>query len=493
MQRESISRQTFLKGIAAAVVVASSLGILNYSSYSTAAKAKKHSFVPGTYSSAARGMDGDVTVTITTDDSSITEVKADVSHETPGIGAEIGDEVQAQIMEAQSSAIDGVSGSTITTTAVKEALDAAIAKAEAGEMDAPEDTGTADSTGSAGEAETAGTEAAGLTQTAAKASAGAEAEMSEMTTEAAGEMDKTETAQEEPGQTTANAAGDNKAAAASSAGSAYVPGTYSSSEFGMASDVKVDVTVDESSVTDVQIDVSGETPNLGAAAGPELIRQFLEAQGAQIDGIAGVTLTSNAAKTAMEEALSQAAGGAQEAVTETETAEETVAETAMEAMTEAAQEAPAEESSEDAAGSGTTALTEGSEEADAKAKAENDSAEADTKAKAENDSAEAKAEITAEGTGSASAGYQPGTYTASAMGMESDVTVTITFSGSRMTAVGINVSGETAGYGAAAGAELTKQILKAQSDQIDGVSGATITSNAAKAAVKDCIAQASGK
>ena len=135
MQRESISRQTFLKGIAAGAVVAASLGTLNYNEYSTADKLKKHDFVPGTYSSCAKGMESDVKVTITVDKKSITDVAVDVSGETAGIGAAIGEEVRAQILDAQNSMIDGVAGATVSSDAVREALDAAIAKAEAGEAD----------------------------------------------------------------------------------------------------------------------------------------------------------------------------------------------------------------------------------------------------------------------------------------------------------------------------------------------------------------------
>jgi len=88
--------------------------------------------------------------------------------------------------------------------------------------------------------------------------------------------------------------------------------------------------------------------------------------------------------------------------------------------------------------------------------------------------------------------YTPGTYTASAAGISSDVTVTMTFDANNIVDVQIDVSGETAGIGAAAGAALEEQILAAQSADIDGVSGATVTSTAAMKAAQDCIEQAKG-
>ena len=95
-------------------------------------------------------------------------------------------------------------------------------------------------------------------------------------------------------------------------GAAYTPGTYSASSAGFHSDVTVTVTVDESSITDVTLDVSGETEGIGAAAGDKLAAQILEAQGAQIDGVSGATVTSNAARVALTECLAAASGAAGE-------------------------------------------------------------------------------------------------------------------------------------------------------------------------------------
>ena len=92
----------------------------------------------------------------------------------------------------------------------------------------------------------------------------------------------------------------------------------------------------------------------------------------------------------------------------------------------------------------------------------------------------------------ASAAYTPGTYSAAAQGLASLVTVTMTFSENAITDVIIDVAGETPGIGGASGETLISQILKKQSAEIDGYSGATITSTAAKQAVQACIDQAMG-
>ena len=89
--------------------------------------------------------------------------------------------------------------------------------------------------------------------------------------------------------------------------------------------------------------------------------------------------------------------------------------------------------------------------------------------------------------------YTPGTYTGTAEGISSTVKVTMTFSDSAVTDVVVDTSGETASFGAAAAEELKNQLLNAGSDEIDGVSGSTITSDAVKKAAKSCFAQAKGE
>ena len=102
----------------------------------------------------------------------------------------------------------------------------------------------------------------------------------------------------------------------------YTPGTYTGTGTGISSTVTVTITVDETSITAVEVDASGETATIGAAAADTLAAQILEAQSADIDGVSGATITSNAVRTGAAAALeAAAAGGSDEA--EEEAAEET--------------------------------------------------------------------------------------------------------------------------------------------------------------------------
>ena len=88
--------------------------------------------------------------------------------------------------------------------------------------------------------------------------------------------------------------------------------------------------------------------------------------------------------------------------------------------------------------------------------------------------------------------YKPGVYTAKAAGISSDVTVTATFGRDRIMDVVIDVAGETKGIGADIGGLMAKRMLEAQDCSVDGVSGATVTSNAVRTAFADCMSQALG-
>ena len=87
--------------------------------------------------------------------------------------------------------------------------------------------------------------------------------------------------------------------------------------------------------------------------------------------------------------------------------------------------------------------------------------------------------------------YKAGTYTATAENDIGSVVVEMTFSADAITDVNIDASAQTKGIGQEAAQPLREAILAAQSADVDGYSGATLTSDAIKQAAADCIAQAS--
>lgn len=177
-------------------------------------------------------------------------------------------------------------------------------------------------------------------------------------------------------------------------------GTYTSSAQGCLSEVAVTVTVTGGKVTNVAIDASGETPDLGGKAAETLADELTKAGSTNgVDAVAGATMTSNAVFTAMDDCLAQA--------------------------------------------------------------------------------------------GNAASNLKDGTYTSSAKGCLSDVNVTVTVSGGKVSGVAIDASGETPELGGAAAETLADALTKAGSTNgVDAVSGATLTSEAVFTAMNDCLSQA---
>jgi len=137
MSQKEISRRDFIKGLAAGAVSVAAAGVLAGcttetsagAAASSAASGKEAIYKAGTYTASAKGIGSDVTVTMTFDEYSITDVKIDVSGETPDIGGKIGPDMEKAILELQSPDVDAVAGATVTSDAIKTAAADCISQA----------------------------------------------------------------------------------------------------------------------------------------------------------------------------------------------------------------------------------------------------------------------------------------------------------------------------------------------------------------------------
>ena len=83
----------------------------------------------GTYTGTAKGMGGDVTVTLTLENGEITDVKAEGKNETKGIGTKALEKLPGEIKSSNNVEVDGVSGATVTSNAIKKAATNALSAA----------------------------------------------------------------------------------------------------------------------------------------------------------------------------------------------------------------------------------------------------------------------------------------------------------------------------------------------------------------------------
>ena len=330
----TISSEAAVKAVQAALDQASGQGDADDKKAEDAGKsAGPASYAPGTYEGSAKGFGGDVKATVVVGDAGIESVELSGSGETPELGGEALKKLSPAFVEAGSADVDGVAGCTITSDAAKKAVEAALKEAEAGEA-AP--------------------------------------------------------------------------ASAQSAGNSYAPGTYEGSAKGLGGDVKATVVVGDAGIESVELSGSGETPELGGEALKKLGPAFVEAGSVDVDGVAGCTITSDAAKKAVEAALKEA---------------------------EAGEAAPA---SAQAAGNS----------------------------------------------------FKAGTYEGSAKGFGGDVKATVVVGDAGIESVELSGSGETPELGGEALKKLGPAFVEAGSADVDAVAGCTITSDAAKKAVQAALDQA---
>ena len=116
-----------VSALAMAAVIAVSL--FGYGCGAKSASTSSDAGVSGDFTGTAKGFGGDVSVTLTLTDGAITGCTAEGKDETQGVGSEAIAKMPGEIAESGSIAVDGVSGATITSTAIQEAAAAALTAA----------------------------------------------------------------------------------------------------------------------------------------------------------------------------------------------------------------------------------------------------------------------------------------------------------------------------------------------------------------------------
>jgi fumarate reductase flavoprotein subunit len=116
-----------VSALAMAAIIAVSL--FGYGCGAKSASTSSDAGVSGDFTGTAKGFGGDVSVTLTLTDGAITGCAAEGKDETEGVGSQAIAKMPGAIAESGSIAVDGVSGATITSTAIKEAAAAALTAA----------------------------------------------------------------------------------------------------------------------------------------------------------------------------------------------------------------------------------------------------------------------------------------------------------------------------------------------------------------------------
>lgn len=212
--------------------------------------AQSISYTPGSYTGSADGFGGKILATVTISDKGMESVVLKGKDETPSIGGVALENMGRKFIEAQSSRVDTISGSTVTCraamAAVQEALDQGSGKlAVIPLMETEEETAAVPETEAA--------------------------------------VKKVEDVR------------------------TFQPGTYTGAAKGYGGEVTVTVVITDQGIQSVKLTGDDETEEIGQAALNKLSKKFVEVQTSVVDAISGCTITCNAAMVAMEQALEQAA------------------------------------------------------------------------------------------------------------------------------------------------------------------------------------------
>lgn len=98
-------------------------------------KSEDLTFTPGTYTGLGDGYNGDLELEVTFDENSLTDIEVKNSLETDKVGNAAFPIVFEDMVKANGSGVDNVSGATISTAAVKQAVNDAASQADVSDMD----------------------------------------------------------------------------------------------------------------------------------------------------------------------------------------------------------------------------------------------------------------------------------------------------------------------------------------------------------------------
>lgn len=88
------------------------------------------SYTPGTYTGTAQGYGGEIIAKVTVSEKRIESIEVTGDDETDGLGSRAVEEMPPVMVENQSSNVDGITSATISSNAVKKAVDEALGQAE---------------------------------------------------------------------------------------------------------------------------------------------------------------------------------------------------------------------------------------------------------------------------------------------------------------------------------------------------------------------------
>ena len=253
----------------------SGLTTVSSTSVSTSTKSVSQKYKDGTYTGTGTGFQGGTTeISVTVKGNKITNVSTVSNQDTPDFYQRAESTITSEIISAQSSTVDTVSGATYSSDGIISATKEALIKAEA--------------SSSANTASTSTTATVAPSNSTTTTTASSPVPTS---TAAASNTDNTNTSGSSPTSTK----------------NSYKDGTYTGTGSGFrGGTTEMSVTIKDNKITNVSTVSNQDTPDFYQRAESSLPSQIVSAQSTTVDTVSGATYSSNGIIDAVKDALSQA-------------------------------------------------------------------------------------------------------------------------------------------------------------------------------------------
>ena len=261
------------------VLAKSGLTTATSTTVSTSTNSTSQKYTDGTYTGTGTGFrSGTTEIAVTIKDNKITNVETVSNEDTPRFynGAE--SQMISEIISAQSTTVDTVSGATYSCEGIITAVQDALTQAE---------TGSSTSTASSG---TTDTSTDTSTDTASSNNSASGSDNNDVST-----TDSTEDSST------------NSASSTTTNQSNYANGTYTGSGTGFrGGTTEIAVTIKDNKITNVETVSNEDTPRFYERVESGIISEIISAQSTTVDTVSGATYSCQGILTAVQDALSQA-------------------------------------------------------------------------------------------------------------------------------------------------------------------------------------------
>ncbi|WP_234121857.1 FMN-binding protein [Clostridium hydrogenum] len=279
----------------------------NTTTISSSASTAKGQYKDGTYTGTGTGFQPGMNVTVTVKNNKIASIDITSTNDSAGYFDQASKVVPNEIIQAQSTKVDAVSGATRSSNGIMEAVTDALKNAKLSSSSTSSTT-TASNNNSTTNSEASNNNNKESNTVNSSSSTTAPASKATNTNNTAAPSSTTNASNNAAPSTTANVSNgsSNNATAPSNTSSKYKDGTYTGVGQGFRPNLKVSVTIKNGKIANIQMLSNEDTPQFFNSAASVVPSEIVQAQSTQVDAVSGATRSSNGIMMAVSDALSNA-------------------------------------------------------------------------------------------------------------------------------------------------------------------------------------------